>query len=279
MKNLFTGILIALTCFSGFTAMAQAIKTPAASPMQTIRQDFALSSIEITYSRPAKKGRVIFGDLVPFGKLWRTGANGVSKIKFGEDVTVGGVAVKAGEYAIYTIPNKDSWEIILNKGLTNWGIDGYKEADDVARFKVKPEASAHTYESFTFLIDGVLSEDSKVSMAWDKTMVSFTVKADIKEKIYSQIEDVMTKDKRPYYQSASYYYENDKDLKQALEWADKAIEQYPDAFWVVHLKAKIQAKMGDKKGAKATAEQSIKLAQKAENQDYVALNLKLIDSL
>jgi hypothetical protein len=279
MKNIFICCMIALSCFSGFSAMAQAIKTPAASPMQTIRQDFALSSIEINYSRPAKKGRVIFGDLVPYGKLWRTGANGVSKIKFGEDVTVGGVAVKAGEYAIYTIPNKDSWEIILNKGLTNWGIDGYKESDDVARFKVKPEASATAYESFTFLIDGVLSEDSKISMAWDKTMVSFTVKANIQEKIYSQIEDIMTKDKRPYYQSASYYYENDKDLKQALAWADKAVEQNPDAFWIVHLKAKIQAKMGDKKGAKATAEQSIALAQKAENQDYVALNLKLIDSL
>ncbi|MBK7428040.1 MAG: DUF2911 domain-containing protein [Saprospiraceae bacterium] len=279
MKNLFICCMIALTCFSGFSAMAQAIKTPAASPMQTIRQDFALSSIEINYSRPAKKGRVIFGDLVPYGKLWRTGANAVSKIKFGEDVTVGSVAVKAGEYAIYTIPNKDSWEIILNKGLTNWGVDGYKESDDVARFKVKPETSAIAYESFTFLIDGVLSEDSKISMAWDKTMVSFSVKANIQEKIYSQIEEVMTKDKRPYFQSASYYYENDKDLKQALAWTDKAIEQSPDAFWVVHLKAKIQAKMGDKKAAKATAEQSIKLAQKAENQDYVALNLKLIDSL
>lgn len=279
MKNLFICCMTALTCFSGFSAMAQAIKTPAASPMQTIRQDFALSSIEINYSRPAKKGRVIFGDLVPYGKLWRTGANAVSKIKFGEDVTVGGVAVKAGEYAIYTIPNKDSWEIILNKGLTNWGVDGYKESDDVARFKVKPETTAYAYESFTFLIDGVLSEDSKISMAWDKTMVSFTVKAEIKEKIYSQIEDIMTSDKRPYYQSASYYYENDKDLKQALSWVDKAIEQNPDAFWIVHLKAKIQAKMGDKKGAKTTAEQSIKLAQKAENQDYVALNLKLIDSL
>ncbi len=279
MKNLFTCCLITLTCFSGFSALAQSIKSPAASPMQTIRQDFALSSIEINYSRPAKKGRAIFGDLVPYGKLWRTGANGVSKIKFGEDVTVGGVAVPAGEYAIYTIPNKDSWEVILNKGLTNWGVDGYKETDDVARFKVKPEMTALSYESFTFLIDGVLSEDANVSMAWDKTMVTFSVKASIKDKIFAQIEDVMTKDKRPYYQSASYYYENDKDLKQALAWVDKAIEQYPEAYWVVHLKAKIQAKLGDKKGAKATAEESIKLAQKEGNQDYVALNLKLIDSL
>src|SRR5690606_39069345 len=128
--NLLSICLIVLTCFAGSTLTAQSIKSPAASPSQSIRQDFALSSIEINYSRPAKKGRVIFGDLVPYGKLWRTGANAPSKIKFGEDVTVGGVAVKAGEYALYTIPNKDSWEIILNTGLTNWGINGYNESED-----------------------------------------------------------------------------------------------------------------------------------------------------
>lgn len=278
-KSLFGTLLLGTAFFSLTSLSAQSLKVPAASPAQTIRQDFALSSIEINYSRPAMKGRAIFGDLVPFGKLWRTGANGATTIQFGEDVRVNGIEVKSGKYALYTIPDKNSWEVILNKGTANWGIDGYAASDDVARFKVTPAKLPFKTENFTVQLDNVSGGKADIVVIWDDTKISMNVVSEIDSKITAQINDVMMQDKRPYFQAANYYYETDKDLKQALEWASKAIDQNPNAFWVVHLKAKIQAKLGDKKGAKATAEQSIKLAQSAGNNDYVALNLKLIDSL
>ena len=131
-------VAVLLLSLISLGSMAQGIKTPAPSPTQTLKQDFALSSIEINYSRPAAKGRKVFGDLVPFGKIWRTGANGATKITFGEDVKVGGMPVKAGSYAIYSVPNANEWEIIINKGANTSGLTGYKTEDDVARFKVKP---------------------------------------------------------------------------------------------------------------------------------------------
>lgn len=279
MRRIAKRFFPALLALAPVFLFGQGIKTPAASPQQTIRQDVGLSAIEITYSRPAMKGRKIFGDLVPMGKLWRTGANAATKIKFGEDVLVEGLPVKAGEYALYSIPGEKQWEIILNKGTNNWGIGGYKEEDDVARFKVTPKKSASTFENFTIWLDNVSGPSATIFIAWENTVVQFGVSAEIDAKIMTQIQDVMSQDKRPYFQAASYYYENDKDMKQALDWINKAIDQNPTAFWVVHLKAKIQAKLGDKRGAIQSANESIKLAQAAGSDDYVALNLKLIDSV
>ncbi|PAC30949.1 DUF2911 domain-containing protein [Flectobacillus sp. BAB-3569] len=261
------------------TAQAQGIKTPAPSPTQTIKQDFALSSIEVNYSRPNMKGRTVFGDLAPYGKLWRTGANAATKVTFGEDVTVGGVAVKAGTYVLYTVPNKDEWEVIFNKGLGNWGIDGYKKEEDVARFKVKPVALPSSVETFTIQLGNVTPATADIQVSWEKTQINIPVVADIDAKISKSIEIAMNVDNRPYFQAASYYFEAGKDLKQALAWTNKAIENSPKAFWMVHLKAKILAKMGDKAAAVTAANQSIALAKEAKNDDYVALNEKLIATL
>jgi tetratricopeptide (TPR) repeat protein len=279
MKQIFSIVLILCIISCVQPMMAQTIKTPAASPFQSIKQDFGLSNIELSYSRPAMRGRTIFNDLVPYNKLWRTGANAASKIKFNEDVLVEGTQVKAGEYAIYSIPNPTQWEIILNKGASNWGIGGYKEEDDVARFKVPVSKSSMTFENFTMFFDKVQGGNATLYIVWENTMVAFNILTEIDTKIMTQIEEIMVEDKRPYFQSANYYYENNKDMNQALLWANKAVDQNPSAFWVVHLKAKIQAKLGDKKGATATAKESLKLAQAAGSDDYVALNLKLIDSL
>lgn len=261
------------------TAQAQGIKTPAPSPTQTIKQDFALSSIEITYSRPNMKGRTVFGDLAPYGKLWRTGANAATRVTFGEDVTVGGVALKAGSYVLYTVPNKDEWEVIFNKGLNNWGVDGYKASEDAAKFKVKPTNLSAPVETFSIQLANVTPATADIVVAWEKTQISIPVAAEIDSKISKAIDAAMNVDNRPYFQAASYYFETGKDLNQALAWANKAIEANPKAFWIVHLKAKIQAKLGDKAGAKATANQSIALSKEAKNDDYVALNEKLIASL
>lgn len=277
MKNFILSILAIFTLNTSLNA--QGIKTPAPSPTQTIKQDFALSSIEIVYSRPNIKGRVVFGDLAPFGKLWRTGANAATRVTFGEDVKVGGVALKAGTYVLYTIPNKDEWEVIFNKGINNWGIDGYKVEEDVAKFKVKPNALAKSVETFTIEIANVTASSADIEVSWEKTSIAIPVTADIDGKISKAIETAMTVDTRPYFQAASYYFESGKDLNKALAWADKAIEQTPKAFWIVHLKAKIQAKLGNKAVAIETAKKSIELAKEANNMDYVALNEKLIASM
>lgn len=277
MKKLL--FLIATVAITSFGAAAQAVKTPAPSPTQTIKQDFALSSIEITYSRPNIKGRTVFGDLAPFGKLWRTGANAATKVTFGEDVKVGGIALKAGSYVLYTIPNKDEWEVVFNKGLNNWGIDGYKVEEDAARFKVKPMALPTSVETFTIDIANVMPATADIHVLWEKTAIAIPVVADIDSKINKSIETAMNIDNRPYFQAASYYFETGKDLTKALAWSDKAIELNPKAFWIMHLKAKIQAKAGDKVGAISTAKKSIEVAKEAKNDDYVALNEKLIASM
>jgi len=279
MKKYSIIFVLSLVAIFGISVSGQTIKTPAASAQQVLKQDVGLSAIEIVYSRPAMKGRKIFGDLVPMDKLWRTGANAATRITLGEDMLVENIPVKSGTYALYSIPGEKQWTIILNKGNQNWGLGGYKEEDDVARFQVTPAQTSLTFENFTIWIDDVSGPKALVYMAWENTIVHFQLSADIDGKIMSQIQEVMSQDKRPYFQAASYYYENDKDMKQALEWINKAIDQNPTAFWVVHLKAKIQAKLGDKKAAISTAQKSIELAQAAGSDDYIALNLKLIDSL
>ena len=275
--NLLTGLAICLA--TAVPALGQGIKTPAPSPTQTIKQDFALSSVEVTYSRPAMKGRTIMGDLVPYDKLWRTGANAATRIKFGEDVKLNGKPVPAGEYVLYTVPGQNNWEVILNKGLKNWGIDGYKKEDDVVRFEAQPQQLPFPIESFMITFENVRPNAMNLMILWDQTMVPIEVTADIDGKIMAQIDEAMKTEKKPYFQAASYYYENGRDLKKALEWADAATKGSPDAYWIFHLKAKIQAKMGDKAGAKATATKSIALAKTAKNDDYVALNEKLIAGL
>lgn len=272
-------VAVLLLSLISLGSMAQGIKTPAPSPTQTLKQDFALSSIEINYSRPAAKGRKVFGDLVPFGKIWRTGANGATKITFGEDVKVGGIPVKSGSYAIYSVPNANEWEIIINKGANNSGLTGYKTEDDVARFKVKPMQLSMNIESFTIMLGNLTASSASVQILWENTAVEFPVVADIDSKIMAQINTAMTVDSRPYFQAASYYFDNGKDINKALEWANKAVEAQPTAFWVLHLKAKVQAKAGDKAGARATAMKSIELAKEAKNDDYVVLNQKLVATL
>ncbi len=272
-------VVVLLFVLLSVGASAQGIKTPAPSPTQTLKQDFALSSIEITYSRPAAKGRKIFGDLVPFGKIWRTGANAATKVTFGEDVKVGGMPVKAGSYAIYSVPTANQWEIIINKGANNSGLTGYKTEDDVARFKVESMQLPMMIENFTIILGNLTASSADIQILWENTAVQIPVVADIDTKIMAQINSAMTVDSRPYFQAASYYFDNGKDIAKALEWANKAVEAQPTAFWVMHLKAKIQAKAGDKTGAKTTAMKSIELAKEAKNDDYVVLNQKLIAGL
>jgi hypothetical protein len=266
---------LAITTFS-LTAQAQ-LKTPAPSPLQSIKQNFALSEISIEYSRPSAKGRVVFGDVVPFGKIWRTGANSATKITFGEDVKVEGQNVAAGTYALYSIPNKDNWELMLYKDLALGGNTGeYKKENELMRFSVKPSSLTEKVETFEINIANINSSSSNIELRWENTRVSFNIVADIDTKIMKNIEKNVINDSRPYYQAASYYYENNKDLKLALEWADKAASQNPKAYWVLLLKAKIQAKSNDKKGAAATAAQVVTLAKEDQDDAYVKMAEQII---
>jgi tetratricopeptide (TPR) repeat protein len=267
-----------LLAISSVTAQAQALKTPAPSPLQTTKQAFALGDVTIEYSRPAAKGRAIFGDLVPFGKIWRTGANGATKLTFTEDVKLEGNAVKAGTYALYTIPGKDNWEILLYKDLTLGGnVADYNNSNELLRFKVKPVAILTAVENFTIGMDAINASSAKLQLMWDKTLVPINITSDIDDKIMKNIDNALKSDSRPYFQAAGYYYDNNKDLKQALIWADKAIEQNP-AFYIVHLKAKIQLKLKDNQGAIETAQHSMELSKEAKNDDYVKMNEKLIET-
>ncbi len=270
------GSALAITAITAVNLNAQ-LKVPAPSPAQTIKQAFALSEITIEYSRPSAKGRVIFGDVVPYGKMWRTGANGATKITFGEDVKVEGNSVVAGTYALYTVPNKDSWEITLYKDLTLGGnVADYKVENEVLRVKVSPKKLNDKVETFTIDLSDISSTSTNMMLKWENTAVALNVVADIDAKIMKNIENTIVKDSRPYFQAASYYYDNNKDLAKASEWVDKAIAQNPKAFWILLLKAKIQTKQKDSKGAIASAEQVIVLAKEDKNDDYVKQAEKLI---
>lgn len=272
-------LTLALSILLVSNAFAQQLKVPAASPTQTVKQAFGISEITIEYSRPGVKGRVVFGEVVPFGKVWRTGANSTTKITFGDDVKIEGVDVKAGTYGFYTIPNPDSWEIMLYKDLTLGGnVANYKTENEVIRVKVKPATLANKVETFTMGLADVTPTSANIELVWENTRVAVSVITEIDSKIMKTIESTIVIDTRPFYQAANYYYENNKDLKQALEWTDKAIVANPKAYWIVLLKAKIQLKLNDKKGAITTANLVLYMATLEKDDSFVKQAEKLIGS-
>lgn len=268
-----------IVCFIAIAATTSAqLKTPAPSPTQTVKQDFGVSSMELIYSRPVMKGRKIFGDLVPWNAVWRTGANNATRIKFNDDVNFGGQALKAGEYALYTVPGENEWEIIINKGSANWGTE-YKQADDVFRVKARSMKLNEPVESFTIQFANVKPTSADLQIMWDKTAVAIPITTDIDKKVLAQIDNLVKRDNRPYFQAAMYYMDNGKDLNQALLWFDKAIELNPNGFFIYHQKANALAKLGRKEEARATAQKSMDMAREQKNDDYVRLNEKLLATL
>ena len=260
-------------------ANAQALRTPAPSPTQTIKQDFGIGSVELSYSRPGMRGRKIFGDLVPYGAVWRTGANGATVLTFSDSVTVGGTKLAPGKYGLLSIPAKDQWTFIISKQLDVTSPAAYKQEMDVARITAKPTTVSQPAETFTMQFANVKPSSADLQLMWENTLVSLPITTEVESRIMAQINQAMNTDSRPYFQSAMFYLENGKDLNQAVAWFDKAIAQSPDAFWIYHQKANAQAKLGKKEDARKTALKSIELAKVAKNSDYVALNEKLIASL
>jgi hypothetical protein len=271
-------IACGLVCFAATIVNSQTLRTPLPSPTQTIKQDFGVGSIELSYSRPGMKGRKIFGDLVPFGKVWRTGANNATTLTFTDTVMIGGTKVAPGKYGLVTIPEKDQWTIIITKQLDATSPTSYKQDQDVVRVNAKTAGTKDSYESFTMQFANVKSKSTDLQLMWENTMVSFPISTEYDSKIMADIEKAM-RDSRPYFAAGMYYLDNGKDLNQALTWFDKAIEQNPKAYWVYHQKANALAKLGKKQEAKEAAQKSMELAKAEPNEDYVRLNEKLLQSL
>lgn len=280
-----TLLIVGMAIFS-LIAEAQ-VQTPSASPAGSVSTNVGLTDIKIEYSRPKAKGRKIFGEaasgaLVPYGSIWRTGANNGSKITFSDTVKVEGTKVAPGEYLIFTWPGANEWTVSLYKDVKLGGnTGGYDKSKEAANFKVKPEKLTEKVETLTFNI-GDVSDDSKkakVQIAWENTSVKFGVEVDYDAKVMKSIDNSLTVNPYNYFQAAVYYLETGKDLNKALEWINKAADANPNAFWILHQKAKIQKGLGDKSGAVATANASLEAAKKANNRDYQMMNEELIKSL
>lgn len=273
MKKLIFSLL--LTVAFTFGALAQ-IQTPAASPEQTLTQSVGLSSVTVQYSRPAMRGRTIFGDLVPMDKLWRTGANKNTLVTFESDATVGGSPLKAGTYALYTVPSKDEWTVYFYTDTENWGLPKPWDENKIAAvYKVKAQSLDSSVESFTITIDKVTDSGAHLTISWENTSVAIPFGFDTESAVMQTIERTMNGPAAgDYYQAAVYYLNADKDINKAKTWIDKAIAMSEPAYWYYRQKALIYAKSGDKKGAIAAAERSMELAQAAGSQDYVAMNKK-----
>ena len=284
LLHLSAAVATAATLLAAPATQAQ-IRTPAASPQSTIMQRVGLTDITVVYSRPGLKGRAAFGDkspLAPVGKRWRTGANATTSIKFSDDVTIEGKKVPAGEYGIYTIPNKTEWLVVLNKS-TKMGanVDGFKDDEDVARFSVKSYKLGSKVETYTMSFADLTPATANLAMEWEMTGAKFKITADVESKVMAQIDEKITKNATPapgdLAAAAVYYADNNKDMKQAVAWMEKA--NATDAkFWNLHSEAKMRLKMKDYAGAMKAAEASKKgaLAATPPNGDYVKMNEDLM---
>ena len=264
-----------MLCAFAFCAFSQQLNTPQPSPTQELTQNFGLSKIELSYSRPGMKGRTIFGDLVPYGKVWRTGANQATTLTFGDDVTISGTKIPAGKYGLLTIPDAYEWTVIITKQTDVTSPAAYKQDQDVVRVKVKPVDLGFPVETFTIMFGNVTATSCDLQIIWDNTVATLPITTDVDTKISAQIKELMENDNRPYFAAAMYYVESGKDLNQAVTWFDKAAAQTPGGFWIHYQKARALAKLGKKQDALAASNKSVELAKAAKNDDYLALNMKL----
>ncbi len=277
MKKTFPALVF--VSFLYLNSVAQQIKIPSPSPAQNVKQEFGLSTIELSYSRPGVKSRKVFGDLVPYGKVWRTGANQATTLTFGDSVIIGGEPIPPGKYGLLTIPGPNEWTIIITKQLDVTNPSAYKADQDIVRVKARTQEFPYPVETFTILFSNIMPASCDLAIVWDKTLVALPIKTEIDSRIMAQINTAMTKDSFPYFTAALYYLDNKKDIYKALEWFNKAVDQNPKAYFMFYQKARCQAKMGKNQEAMATAQQSMQLAKEAKNDDYVTLNENLIASL
>ncbi len=251
--------------------------TPQPSSSQTVIQGFGLGLITLTYSRPNTKGRKIFGDVEPYDKVWRTGANSATVIKFTDDVMMEGNKVPAGEYGLFSIPGRDQWTIILSKKPKQWGAYSYSQADDYLRFSVKPAKLQAAVETFTLQFENMYPTSGELHLLWQNTALTMHLTCDIDATVMARIDSAMKTDKKPYYEAVIYYWNNNKDMNQALLWANQ-LETIPGMPPMVAKlwKARVLLKKGDKSAAATTAQEGIKAATEAKSDEYIRLNTEVV---
>ena len=271
MKKLLAGI----TFFVSTALMAQ-ITTPQLSPISKVEQKVGLTDVTIEYSRPSKRDRVVFGDVVPMNEVWRTGANKNTLFTTSDAILFGNDTLKAGTYSFYTKPGAQEWSLYFYKTLDNWGTpDEWKAENVVLEVKAKTQVLNDMVETFTMGIESISVDDAVLSLAWDKTKVTAKFAVPTKAKMSETIAKVMAgPSANDYYRAADYKYSQKEDLKQALEWINKSVEMSGEEapFYVLRKKALIQAELGDKKGAIATAKLSLEGAKKAGYDSYIKAN-------
>jgi hypothetical protein len=255
---------------------AQGFNAPAPSPLSKISQKVGLAEVNVTYSRPSAKKRTIFGDIVPFGKVWRTGANSPTKIKFDDEVLLEGNKVPAGEYSLLTIPNQKEWTILINKDSKGNGAFTYQESDDVVKFNVKSNILPQHVETFTITFVELGFNSAHLEISWEKTSVRFKIEHKVEEKINKQIEAALNpnRDAGLYYQIASYYHDTNQKTPEAIELIKKSNQMRP-RYWTLQLQAKLEARNNDFTSALATLEKSTELAAKEKDDSYVNTNNQL----
>ncbi|NCA21298.1 MAG: DUF2911 domain-containing protein [Crocinitomicaceae bacterium] len=255
------------------------ITTPKASPLAKVEQKVGLADLTIQYSRPAKRGRTVFGDVVPFGELWRLGANENTKITSSDNLIFGKDTLKAGTYAIFTKPSKDNWDIFFYTETTNWGTPETWDDKKVAlKLNAPVVAMSDVVENLTIGFDNLQNSAATLQISWDKTRISIPFTLNTKEKVLASVKKTMDgPTANDFHQAANYYFSEKMDLKKALEWETKAVELRPEAYWMSRLKAQIQAELGDYKGAIETAKLSILAAEKDNDQNYVKMNKASIE--
>lgn len=275
-------LLFTLTTLIVLTVNAQ-VKTPAPSPKSELKQKVGLTDITIEYARPSIKGRTIFGDLVPYEKIWRTGANKNTTITFGNDVVIDGKTLKKGTYALYTKPGTSSWEVIFYTDVNNWGTP--KEWDDTKvalQTTAKVERMPIKIETFTISIDNLTNNSGILGLLWENVYVGIKFETPTDTMVQDNINRVMSgPSAADYYNAAVYYLTENKNINKAKTWIDKAITMTNDKpkFWYLHQQALIHKKAGDKAGAKKAAMHSLELAKKAKYDSYVKKNEALLKTL
>jgi hypothetical protein len=275
MKKLHVVLSALVVCCYFSLAQAQ-ITPPAPSPAASVTQTVGLTNISVNYSRPSARGRVIFGDLVKYDRVWRTGANQATRISFSDEVTIEGNKLAKGEYAIMSFPNPNEWTVVFSKNL-NTGEGNYKQEEDALRVKVKPMTSPTKIETFTISFTDLGMNSANLEFAWENTVVRLKIETDVDAKVEKQIADFTNpnKDANGFFQAASYYFNNNKDINKAYEWIVKSTSMQPQ-YWTMYLRAQIEMKMKKYKDAIASAEKSMEMAKAANNMQYVEFNEKLL---
>jgi hypothetical protein len=267
-------------CLSAcLTAGYAQIELPAASPSATVSQQVGLGTVSVSYGRPSLKGRAMFGDRVPYGKVWRTGANKITNLTLSEPMTLNGKALAAGTYGVYSVPDAEAFTFIINKDANAWGSYDYKEANDVVRLVVKPARALEKTETLTFEFVDITPSSATLQMRWENLIARLPIANDADTRVVAQIKEKTADPKATtdtYFASAQYYLDSNRDLNQALTWANKVVEKSQE-YWTYHLRAKIEAKLGNCKAARADAQMSLDMAKKAGDDAYIKNNEKLLE--